>query len=97
MLFLALACAPFISVLTHGPGQIVMEADYAAWHAEQGGHRHASDHGHHDAGDHDHSPTVILPAVGEMQPPLATDVWTVQSNPLFGTILDGPRRPPRLI
>lgn len=50
------------SALTHGPGQLAMEADHAAWHAEQGGHWHATDHDHHDAADHDHSPTVILPA-----------------------------------
>lgn len=96
LLFLAFACAPIFSALTHGPGQIAMEADHAAWHAEQVGHWHATDHGHHDAGDHDHSPTVILPAGGGIEPPMTAEVWTAQGNPLSGTIRDGPRRPPRL-
>lgn len=96
VLFLALGTAPLFSALTHGPGQLAMEADHAAWHAEQGGHWHATDHDHHDAADHDHSPTVILPAGGELQPPPQTEIWTAQGNPLSGTIRDGPRRPPRL-
>lgn len=96
VLFLALGTAPLFSALTHGPGQLAMEADHAAWHAEQGGHWHATDHDHHDAADHDHSPTVILPAGGELQPPPQTEIWTAQGNPLSGIIRDGPRRPPRL-
>jgi hypothetical protein len=95
-LFFALAFAPLVSALTHGPGQIAMAADHAAWHAEQGDHWHATDHGHHDAGDHDHNPTVILPAGGEVQQAQTTEVWTAQGNLLSGTIRDGPRRPPRL-
>ena len=88
VLFLALAMATPFSPLTHGPGQLAMEADHAMWHAEQSEHWHAT--------DHDHSQTVILPAVGDLQPPLRTEIWTAQGNPLSGTIRDGPRRPPRL-
>lgn len=97
VLSLALAVTPLVSALTHGPGQLAMEADHAAWHAEQGEHWHATDHDHHDAADHDHTATVILPAGGDMQPPPKTDIWAWQGYPLSGTIRDGPRRPPRLI
>ena len=96
VLFLAFVLAPIVSSLTHGPGQLAMEADHAAWHAEQGEHWHAADHDHHDAADHDHTPTVILPAGGDLLPPLTTERWTAQARPLDGTIRDGPRRPPRL-
>ncbi|MEY4698373.1 MAG: hypothetical protein RIT14_2801 [Pseudomonadota bacterium] len=97
MLLLALAFAPLFSTLTHGQGQIAVEADHAAWHAEQGGHWHATDLGLPDAGDHDHSPTVILPAGDEMKKPPTTEVWRAQGTPLSDTIRDGPRRPPRLV
>ena len=96
VLSLALAVTPLVSAITHGPGQLAMEADHAAWHAEQGAHWHPADHDHHDAADHDHTPTVILPAGDDMQPPPRTEIWAWQGNPLSGTIRDGPRRPPRL-
>ena len=96
VLLLSLAAAPLFSSLTHGPGQIAIEADHAAWHAEKGGHWHTTGHDHHDAADHDHSPTVILPPGGDLQPPLKTGTWMAQGNPLSGTIRDGPHRPPRL-
>ena len=96
VLFGALSFAPVFSALTHGPGQLAMEADHAALHVEQGGHWHPTDHDHHDAADHDHSPTVLLPVEGELQPPTATESWTAQAGRLSGTIRDGPRRPPRL-
>ncbi|MEY4982490.1 MAG: hypothetical protein RIR62_756 [Pseudomonadota bacterium] len=102
VLCLVLAAAPLFSALTHGPGQWAMEADHAAWHAEQGGHAqghghghgHGAHHDHHDAADHDHNPTVILPAGGDLHLPPQTETWTAQGNPLSGTIRDGPRRPP---
>ena len=97
VLFLALAFAPLFSALTHGPSQLAMEADHAAWHAEQGEHWQATDHGHHDVADHDHMPTFIMPAAGEMETPEPAERWTAQTDALSGTIRDGPRRPPRLI
>lgn len=96
MLFLALAVAPLLSSVTHGPGQIAMQADHAALHAEQGGDWHVTDHDQHDAADHDHSPTVILPAGQDLQPHVKTGNRTAQVYPLADTIRDGPRRPPRL-
>lgn len=96
VLWLALTVAPLVSALTHGPGQIAVAADHAAWHAEQGDDWHAADHGHHDAVDHDHSPTVIIPTGGDLHHAPGPGVRTAQANPLSGTIRDGPRRPPRL-
>lgn len=97
VLLLALCIAPAISALTHGPGQMEMDTDHAAWHAEQGGHWHASDHDHHETADHDHTPTVILPPGGDLEHPPSAAIRTVQGKPLSGTIRDGPCRPPRLI
>lgn len=96
MLGVALSFAPVLSALTHGPGQIAIKADHAAWHAEQGGHWHAADHDGHDAADHDHSQSVILLAGNDLPPPQLTEDWTAQDNQMSGTIRDGPRRPPRL-
>jgi hypothetical protein len=95
----ALALAPLFWALTHGPGQLAIEADHAAWHADHRAHGHATDHDHHDhhdATDHDHTPTVILPSVTDLDPPPARKTWTAQANPRDSTIRDGPRRPPRL-
>lgn len=97
LLTIALCLAPIVSAITHGPGQAAMEADHAAWHAEQGEHWHATDHGHHDSADHDHSPTVILPAAGDLDPPPPAGIRTAQATDTNGIIRDGPRRPPRLI
>ena len=96
VLFGALAFAPLFWALTHGPGQLAMKADHAAWYADHGAHGHASDHDHHDATDHDHTQTVILPSVADLDPPPARETWTAQANPRDSTIRDGPRRPPRL-
>lgn len=95
-LIAALALAPAVSHLTHGPGQIAIEADHAAWHAEQGDHWHATDHSHHDAADHDHSPTVILTVASDIDPPVPSTLWTITQQQASGIIRDGPRRPPRL-
>lgn len=92
----ALAVAPAASSLTHGPGQIAIEADHAAWHSEQGEDWHANDHSHHDAADHDHSPTVILTVASDIEPPAPRVLWTITQQQASGIIRDGPRRPPRL-
>lgn len=84
----ALVLAPLFWALTHGPGQLAMEADHAAWHADHGAHGHAS--------DNDHTPTVILPSVGDLDPPPARETWAGQANPHDSAIRDGPRRPPRV-
>ena len=96
VLTLSLAFAPLLSAATHGPGQAAMEADHAAWHAEQGEHWHATDHGHHDSADHDHTPTVILPAASDLEPPPPAGLRAAQATGTYGIIRDGPRRPPRL-
>ena len=96
VLFIALFVSPVFLALTHGPGQLALEADPTAWHAEQGEHWHATDHDHHDGADHDHSPTVLLPAGGDLQPRKAAENWAAQARPASGSIRDGPRRPPRL-
>jgi hypothetical protein len=96
VLLLALVIAPLFSSLTHGPGKAAMEADHAAWHAEQGEHWQATDHGHHDSADHDHSPTVILLAGGDLEPHAPKALWTISSRQASGISHDGPRRPPRL-
>lgn len=95
VLLLVFVLAPVVSALTHGPGQAAMESDHAAWHAEQGEHWQAKDHGHHDSADHDHSPTVILAAAGDLEPPAPQLLWTITSQQASGIIRDGPRRPPR--
>lgn len=95
MLLLALAVVPVFSALTHGPGQIGMKDDHAAWHADHGEHWHATDHGYPDATDHDHSTTVILPAGGDLHPPPQANGWSAKVHQRSGIIRDGPRRPPR--
>jgi ABC-type nickel/cobalt efflux system permease component RcnA len=95
VLCLALALMPLFSALTHGPGQVAMQDDHMAWHAEQGEQWHATGHDHHGTADHDHSTTVILPAGGNLHAPPQTDIWAAQANQLSGIIRDGPRRPPR--
>lgn len=92
----ALALVPLFWAFTHGPGQLAMKADHAAWHADHGAEGHAPKHDHHDASDHDHTPTMILPSVADLAPPPARATWTAQANPRDSTIRDGPRRPPRL-
>ena len=96
VLLLTLAFAPVLSALTHGPGQLSMEADHAAWHAEQGEHWEATDHDHHSAADHDHTPSVILPTLAAIEHHPLTELWVSQASQLSGIIRDGPRRPPRL-
>jgi hypothetical protein len=96
VLTLSLAFAPIFSAVTHGPGQLAMEADHAAWHAEQGEHWEATDHDHHSSADHDHTPSVILPTVGAIERDPATELWVAQASQLSGITRDGPRRPPRL-
>jgi ABC-type nickel/cobalt efflux system permease component RcnA len=96
VLLVALAIAPLVSALTHGPGQLAIKADHTLSHTEQSAHRHATDHGHQDAADHDHTPTVILPAGGELHLQPQTTALAAQTGALAGTIRDGPRRPPRL-
>ena len=95
VLALALFLAPFLSALTHGPGQLTMEADHATWHAEQGEHWEATDHDHHSAADHDHTPNVILPTLAAIEHHPLTEAWPPQTSQLSGIIRDGPRRPPR--
>jgi hypothetical protein len=96
VLSLSLCLAPTVSAITHGPGQAAMEADHAAWHAEQDEHWSAIDHGHHDSADHDHTPNVILPTAGAIEHHPLTEPWVTQASQLSGIIRDGPRRPPRL-
>ena len=95
-LTLALVFAPLFSALTHGPGQLAMEADHAAWHAEQGEHWQATDHDHHSSADHDHTQSVILPTSAALEHHPGAELWSTQASQLSGIIRDGPRRPPRL-
>lgn len=96
VLTLSLAFAPIFSAVTHGPGQLAMEADHAAWHAEQGEHSDATDHDHHSVADHDHTPSVILPTAGAIEHHPATELWVALASQLSSITRDGPRRPPRL-
>lgn len=36
LIAIALASAPVVDLVTHGPGTLAAEADHAAWHAEKG-------------------------------------------------------------
>ncbi len=91
MLGLALAIAPALEAVHHGPDLTVAETHP---HSPDG-HDHADDH--HDSGDHDHVSVVVLAGDGaEVHPRpsrrvLAGPVRADESPP------DNPRRPPRLM
>ena len=96
MVTLALATAPAIEAVKHGPAVVAAEADHRAFHAEHG-HFHgvpASDH--HDTGDHDHVGAAVLSAPGADLHPAPERTLRPDAEAAAGTIRDGPRRPPRL-
>lgn len=92
----ALACAPAIEAIKHGPGVMAAEADHRALPATQGhGHDIGSLH-QPEFGDHDHV-TVALPAdTGTEFLAKPAQTWSILTFETNGTIRDGPRRPPRL-
>jgi hypothetical protein len=91
-LVLALALAPAVEAVHHGPGTWVAEADP---HAHPGDLDHHHPETHHDASDHDHVSTGLLadPAAEDHTDPARRDL----SGPIGATSSapDGPRRPPR--
>ncbi len=93
---LSLSAAPALEAVEHGPGAMMAEADYPAFHAEHG-HTHDMPGGHHDSGDHDHVCAVVLASseAAFHAPPVRTS--RPDSMVADGTIRDGPRRPPRLM
>jgi hypothetical protein len=92
----ALACAPAIEAIKHGPGVMAAEADHRAFHATQGhGHGIGSPH-QPESSDHDHV-TVALPAAAGTEILVKpAQRWHIIALGADGTIRDGPRRPPRL-
>lgn len=91
----ALAAAPAIEAVKHGPAAQAAEADHRAFHAAHG-HSHDLPAGHHDSGDHDHvSAAVLAPAGAEVHSAPARKLHP-DAMVANGTIRDGPRRPPRL-
>ena len=96
LLVAALACAPVIEAIKHGPGVMAAEADHRALPATHG-HGHDIGRLHRpEFGDHDHV-TVALPTdTGTEFLAKSPQTWTILASDTNGTIRDGPRRPPRL-
>ena len=92
-LVLALALAPVVEAVHHGPGTLAAEADP---HAHPGDLDHYHPESHHDASDHDHVSVVLLVEssaddhMDPARPDLSGSIGAASSPP------DGPRRPPRL-
>ena len=94
-LALALAAAPAVEAVKHGPAVMVAEADHRACHAEYGHSHDIAGADHHDPSENDHVGAALLASPGaEMPPPPER---TLRPNALVAdeTIRDGPRRPPR--
>lgn len=90
MLVLALALAPAVEALHHGPSLTGAEAHP---HDHDHGHHHAD--GHHDGSDHDHVSVAVLIGDSADLPPLPARRDLAGAVQADDSPPDSPRRPPR--
>jgi len=96
LIVLALALAPIIVQLTHGPAAVIA-AEETVWHEDPHPELDDGVTGVHDAADHEHHVTWRAEETGSLATVEGVKPRPVGADALSGVIREGPRRPPRVV